>query len=42
MHESLADGPPWVVEHVRDGEVTGVTGVDAPKVVMPYRRSLWA
>jgi len=42
VHGSLADGPPWVVEHVRDGEVTGVTGVDAPKVVMPYRRSLWA
>ena len=42
VHGSLADGPPWVVEHVREGEVTGVTGVDAPKVVMPYRRSLWA
>jgi NADPH-dependent 2,4-dienoyl-CoA reductase/sulfur reductase-like enzyme len=41
VHGSLADGPPWVVEHVRDGDVTGVTGVDAPKVVMPYRRSLW-
>ncbi|HYD09128.1 MAG TPA: FAD/NAD(P)-binding oxidoreductase [Acidimicrobiales bacterium] len=42
VHGTLAEGPPWVVEHVRDGEVTGVTGVDAPKVVMPYRRSLWA
>jgi NADPH-dependent 2,4-dienoyl-CoA reductase/sulfur reductase-like enzyme len=39
VHGSL-DAPPWAVEHVRDGEVTGVTGVDAVKVVMPYRRSL--
>jgi NADPH-dependent 2,4-dienoyl-CoA reductase/sulfur reductase-like enzyme len=36
----LLDAPPWVVEHVRDGEVMGVTGVDAVKVVMPYRRNL--
>jgi NADPH-dependent 2,4-dienoyl-CoA reductase/sulfur reductase-like enzyme len=39
VHGSL-DAPPWAVEHVRDGEITGVTGVDAVKVVMPYRRSL--
>lgn len=39
VHGSL-DEPPWAVEHVRDGEVTGVTGVDAVKVVMPYRRRL--
>ena len=39
VHGSL-DAPPWVVEHVRDGEVMGVTGVDAPKLVMPYRRKL--
>jgi len=39
VHGSL-DAPPWAVEHVRDGEVLGVTGVDAVKVVMPYRRSL--
>jgi NADPH-dependent 2,4-dienoyl-CoA reductase/sulfur reductase-like enzyme len=39
VHGSL-DAPPWAVEHVRDGEVTGVTGVDAVKVVMPYRRKL--
>lgn len=41
VHGTLGE-PPWVVEHVRDGVVMGVTGVDAPKVVMPYRRSLWA
>lgn len=39
VHGSL-DAPPWVVEHVRDGDVVGVTGVDSPKLVMPYRRSL--
>jgi NADPH-dependent 2,4-dienoyl-CoA reductase/sulfur reductase-like enzyme len=39
VHGSL-DAPPWAVEHVRDGEVMGVTGVDAVKVVMPYRRSM--
>ena len=39
VHGSL-DAPPWAVEHVRDGEVVGVTGVDAPKLVMPYRRKL--
>lgn len=39
VHGAL-DAPPWAVEHVRDGEVMGVTGVDAVKVVMPYRRSL--
>jgi 3-phenylpropionate/trans-cinnamate dioxygenase ferredoxin reductase subunit len=39
VHGTL-DAPPWAVEHVRDGDVTGVTGVDAVKVVMPYRRSL--
>lgn len=39
VHGSL-DAPPWVVEHVRDGDVMGVTGVDSPKLVMPYRRSL--
>ncbi len=39
VHGSL-DAAPWVVEHVRDGDVVGVTGVDAPKLVMPYRRSL--
>jgi NADPH-dependent 2,4-dienoyl-CoA reductase/sulfur reductase-like enzyme len=39
VHGSL-DAPPWAVEHVRDGEVMGVTGVDAVKIVMPYRRSL--
>ena len=39
VHGSL-DAPPWAVEHVRDGEVMGVTGVDSVKVVMPYRRSL--
>jgi hypothetical protein len=40
VHGSL-DAPPWAVEHVAaDGEVTGVTGVDAVKVVMPYRRKL--
>lgn len=39
VHGSL-DAPPWAVEHVRDGQVMGVTGVDAVKVVMPYRRSL--
>jgi len=39
VHGTL-DAPPWAVEHMRDGEVTGVTGVDAVKVVMPYRRSL--
>jgi NADPH-dependent 2,4-dienoyl-CoA reductase/sulfur reductase-like enzyme len=39
VHGSL-DAPPWAVEHVRDGDVVGVTGVDAVKVVMPYRRSL--
>jgi NADPH-dependent 2,4-dienoyl-CoA reductase/sulfur reductase-like enzyme len=39
VHGSL-DAPPWAVEHVRDGDVMGVTGVDAVKVVMPYRRNL--
>jgi NADPH-dependent 2,4-dienoyl-CoA reductase/sulfur reductase-like enzyme len=39
VHGSL-DAPPWVVEHVRDGEVVGATGVDSPKLVMPYRRNL--
>ena len=39
VHGSL-EAAPWVVEHVHDGVVTGVTGVDSPKVVMPYRRSL--
>jgi NADPH-dependent 2,4-dienoyl-CoA reductase/sulfur reductase-like enzyme len=39
VHGSL-DAPPWAVEHVRDGEVMGVTGVDAVKIVMPYRRNL--
>ena len=39
VHGSL-DAPPWAVEHVRDGAVMGVTGVDAVKVVMPYRRNL--
>jgi NADPH-dependent 2,4-dienoyl-CoA reductase/sulfur reductase-like enzyme len=40
VHGSL-DAPPWAVEHIGvDGQVTGVTGVDAVKVVMPYRRSL--
>ena len=41
VHGSL-DAPPWAVEHVRDGEVVGVTGVDSVKVVMPYRRNLFS
>lgn len=40
VHGSL-EAPPWVVEHISiDGDVRGVTGVDAVKLVMPYRRSL--
>ena len=40
VHGSL-DAPPWAVEHLGPGgELHGVTGVDAVKVVMPYRRSL--
>jgi 3-phenylpropionate/trans-cinnamate dioxygenase ferredoxin reductase subunit len=40
VHGSL-DAPPWAVEHISDdGQVNGVTGVDAVKIVMPYRRSL--
>jgi NADPH-dependent 2,4-dienoyl-CoA reductase/sulfur reductase-like enzyme len=40
VHGSL-DAPPWAVEHLSpDGDVDGVTGVDAVKVVMPYRRNL--
>lgn len=40
VHGSL-DEPPWAVEHIGpDGDVTGVTGVDAVRVVMPYRRNL--